>query len=266
MKISIDDLTIDAHPIRPRSDELLASWQWLALPEGVQVVGVSRMGDLFLQQESGHIHLLDTHFGRCTHVASTGPELMEGIAENFREWFRAELCVAAMTHGIELAPGQVYSFMHPLALGGEAALENMKACDLFVHVGLQGQVLEQIAGLPPGTPVEVRVLDTPPGEATKKKVAKKATKKVVKKATKKVAKKATKKAAKKKLAPKSTKKSAQKPAKAAKKSARKPAKAAKKSAKKAAPKPKKAAAKKAAKKAPKKAAKKTATKSPRKTK
>ena len=48
----------------------------------------------------------------------------------------------------------MFSFKHPPALGGTAAVDNLEPTDLEVHFSLTGQLHRQIAELPEGTPIE----------------------------------------------------------------------------------------------------------------
>ena len=55
------------------SDALLADWRWLT-GDGVQLVVVSSLGDLFLADAQGHILWLDVGAARLTQVAESAEE------------------------------------------------------------------------------------------------------------------------------------------------------------------------------------------------
>jgi hypothetical protein len=55
--------------------------------------------------------------------------------------------------GRPLAHNEVVGYRVPLFLGGEDTLENLELSDIHVYWALMSQLVDQVRGLPPGTPI-----------------------------------------------------------------------------------------------------------------
>lgn len=161
MPINVDDLTVPFDT--GARGTLLEDWQWL-LGSRRWLIGrrrrlpilVCALGDAFVQDvDDGSVHLLDTGAGVLERVADSA-EAFRGllrqpdfVASNFRSSAAAEL----RDGGRVLAPGQVWGFIHPPALGGTYRVDNYEPTDMVVHFSIQGQIHQQIKDLPPGTSI-----------------------------------------------------------------------------------------------------------------
>ena len=52
---------------------------------------------------------------------------------------------------------ECFSFKKPLLLGGEDKIENYEQTDIEVYWDIQGQIVEKVKSLPPGTKVNIRL-------------------------------------------------------------------------------------------------------------
>ncbi|GAA1509018.1 T6SS immunity protein Tdi1 domain-containing protein [Kribbella lupini] len=68
-----------------------------------------------------------------------------------------ELAEPALQAGVVLGPDQILDFTQPPILGGALEPGNLQVMDFEVALNLAGQIHQQVAGLPEGTPIEVDV-------------------------------------------------------------------------------------------------------------
>ena len=158
MQISLDDLTVNFQHVD--REAILDDWRWL-IGQSKQPILLSAVGDAFVQDEAdGTVHHLDTAAGTCDRVAESESEFRSLLTDPawVTDHLAAEVVADFMRNGLRLAPGQIFSWRQPPALGGEYALENAATSDIAVHFSLTGQVHQQLRDLPPGTPIsEVRL-------------------------------------------------------------------------------------------------------------
>lgn len=157
MPITLNDLTISPSGVDLSS--LLADWEW-AMCESMTPVLITAMGDIFAQGETRRIFFIDTSAGQIEKVAENGDEF-QNLLRN-ANFVTAKMYPALILKwrkaGILLGPGEVYSYSHPLALGGDDSVDNIAAVDVAVHVSISGQIHRQIKDLPEGTDIrEIRL-------------------------------------------------------------------------------------------------------------
>ena len=98
----------------------------------------------------------------CTVEQVHTQELLEApdalvAADLYAQWRRAS------GDDAPLALSECVGYRIPLLLGGADEVENLERCDMAVYWSLAGQVAQQVAGLPDGTPItSVRGADDPP--------------------------------------------------------------------------------------------------------
>jgi hypothetical protein len=123
------------------------------------------MGDLFIRRPAGlfrreAIHFLDTMTGSCERVAANYEELRDRLTSpGSHRWLLPNLVAELRDSGAVLQPGQCYSPKHPPVLGGAVAANNFEPTDWRVHLGLSGQIHEQLRGAPDGSTVKIEVVD-----------------------------------------------------------------------------------------------------------
>ncbi len=161
MPITVQDLTVNFEHVDRAA--LLADWEWM-IGRSRRPILVSAIGDAFVQDtRDGTVHQLDTAFAELEQVAASEDELRALLddREFVIERLAAQLFGDLRGAGLELGPGQVYSWKTPPALGGKVALDNAEVADLEVHFSVTGQLHRQIAELPEGTPIESIRIDEP---------------------------------------------------------------------------------------------------------
>lgn len=131
----------------------LESWAWIGL-EAVQPVVANLFGDVFFIGQDGW-WFLDTMEGSLTRNWKSRDELVAEINSEAGQdqYLLGGLAIAAHNSGLVLSESQVYDFMPPLILGGQARLENITVMDFTVKVHITGQLHDQIRHLPAGTPI-----------------------------------------------------------------------------------------------------------------
>ena len=137
------------------SGELLEDWMWL-LKKPFKLIAMTNFADMFLQDESGHIHFLDLVAGELKRVADSPTDLQQLVAqtENRRRWFLTDLLTEIERAGFSLSAGQCFGFKTPPTLGGKIELSNVEIVPLEVHVSLMGQIHQQVKNHPPGTRIK----------------------------------------------------------------------------------------------------------------
>ncbi len=136
------------------ADEALEAWRWL-VPQRVRPLVVTAFGDLFLVEDSGAVMFLDTIGGKCESVASSTRQLKQKIQEPdlLDEWFMPGFLDELRQTGVMLSPGECYSALHSVALGGSFTVENWQPTHWRVHFAFSGHLHDQIKDLPPGTKI-----------------------------------------------------------------------------------------------------------------
>jgi hypothetical protein len=143
-------------------DTLLSDWRWLVSPDFAPVL-MTAFGDLFLRDQSGHIHFLDLMSGELKQVAESQQEfdrLCED-REQRRSWFVGFLLTEVRKSCGELEAGECYSCKKPLSLGGQLETDNFERTDLQVHYSILGQLHQQTRHLPPGTKIDGIKIESP---------------------------------------------------------------------------------------------------------
>jgi hypothetical protein len=139
--------------------DALASWRWLS-GTNTQVRLLTAMGDFIVLKPMGllrrnYVCLLDTYTGTIDRIAESWEAFKELLdtSELPLTWFKADLVAQLRARGLMLSQGQCYSPIHPPILGGSYEVDNFEAVPWRVHVGIMGQIHEQVKDLPPGTPI-----------------------------------------------------------------------------------------------------------------
>jgi hypothetical protein len=152
MRVTWNDLTakFDAK----QCDALLDDWRWL-VGDGMRLIVVSALGDLFLANADGQVFWLEAGAGRLSQVADSREEF-EALLQRQEcadEWFSPQLVAELIVSGKTLAHGQCYSYTVPPILSGKVEPQNFEPTDLLVHCSLLGQICRQSRDLPEGTRV-----------------------------------------------------------------------------------------------------------------
>lgn len=154
MGILLNDVAINVKGIN--CDEILSDWQWL-LGNNVELILISKIGDLFLKQSNQKILWLNTGTGKLMEVAKDIHEFKERLEQPqyLNHLFIPELLKELVAAGITIGPDECYSYKRAPILGGEIEPSNFEATNLYVHFSMLGQIHFQIKDLPPGTPINI---------------------------------------------------------------------------------------------------------------
>jgi len=155
--MTLDDLTVNFRHLDRES--VLSDWRWL-VPMQKHAILVTLTGNLFVQDElTGGIDFLDVGAGRLSPVATSMEEFQSLLSD--REFvlraFEVRLVAELLKSG-RPSEGRLFGFKRLPRMGGTYDPSNFEETDLQVHFSLCGQLHQQLASLPPGTPVgEVNV-------------------------------------------------------------------------------------------------------------
>lgn len=138
---------LTAHLADDAQGTLLDDWLWL-VGEARSPFLVTAFGNAFLMDGAdGTVHALDAHHGTVEKIADSIEEFDVLIRQPafVRHHFPVDAVAALRESGQRLADGQVYSFVQPLAIGGEAAPANIHHVDLHVHFTVLGRLHRELA-------------------------------------------------------------------------------------------------------------------------
>lgn len=155
-------LLADPQDLAPRA--LLEAWRWL-VPEALEPLFISALGDMCLRSSEGHVVWLDVGAAELRNVAGSWSTFCSALADPalVQELFIPEL-VAALEESVgRLSAGYCYSFVIPPTLGGKYVPANFQRADLSSHFNGTGKVQVQVIDLPLGT--EIRVVKAEGNEA-----------------------------------------------------------------------------------------------------
>ncbi len=141
--------------------EALQEWAWLLGSEPYNVIAVSAFGDWFLEAEDGPIHMVDVSAADFRLVAESLPSFESSLRtmEGRNEFLFAAFVEHMVIEGKMLpAPGQCYSFKHPLYLGGAVASENVYVADFLICNKLNSTLWEQVKDVPDGAEVQIKIM------------------------------------------------------------------------------------------------------------
>jgi hypothetical protein len=148
---------------------LLSDWRWL-VPENLNPTVTTAFGDLFLCDEAGKVHFLDTLYGELKQTANSQAEF-EQLCEDRdfrRKYFQSFFVMEVRKMHGELEAGECYSCDVPPTLGGQLEPEEFERTDLATHFSILGQLHQQTKHLPAGTKID-KINIVPPHEDPKPK-------------------------------------------------------------------------------------------------
>jgi len=143
-------------------ERLLVDWRWLC-KEPMVLLARNAFGDLFLLDESGHVHQLDVAIGKLTKVADSEAQFRELAlsVERQQEWFAVADEKAAIARGLEPNKTQCIGFSVPLVFAESGSPDTAYVADLYEHVSFLGDLNRQIADLADGAKVRLRIGQKP---------------------------------------------------------------------------------------------------------
>lgn len=153
MPITLNDLTVNIAHLDTAT--LMDDWQWL-IGAHQRPVLVTAMGNVFVQDAgTGTISLPAAGTGKLIDIADSGQAFQARLSDAHfvSERFLVDDRVALREPGKTLAPGQLFGYETPPALGGGFDTDNLVPTDIEVHFSVSGQIHRQVNDLPAGTPI-----------------------------------------------------------------------------------------------------------------
>jgi len=139
-------------------DRLLSEWRWLC-PQHMGLVARTAFGDLFLRDEAGKIFKLDIGVGQMKEVAGSESEFRDLACtkEKREQWFSERDELAAIAQGLKPNQDQCVAFKTPILFAEAGTPNNAYVGSLYEQVAFLGDLNRQIAKLPDGSRVQLRL-------------------------------------------------------------------------------------------------------------
>jgi hypothetical protein len=144
-------------------NKLLSEWRWLC-PGHFRLIAVSAFGELFLEDNVGAIHWLETAIARMSRVADTRDQFYEVIQrpEYRREWFGEDVALALAQQGFRPSNGFCVGYKTPIVFAESiGTVANVYIADLYEYVSFLGDLNFQIKDLPDGGKVRLVIGEKP---------------------------------------------------------------------------------------------------------
>ena len=145
----IDDYLLPTEALDPPA--LLSEWRWRIGDHSYSVRAVAAVGNLFLEDRSGAIFLLEIEDGSFARVARNAEEFEELLADrhNRKAWLQTFLVRALRNEGMMLGPGQCYGRERSRSSSSRGSddaplAEKFEPTDLAVHLSILGQIHRQV--------------------------------------------------------------------------------------------------------------------------
>jgi type VI secretion system (T6SS) immunity protein Tdi1 len=138
---------------------LLKFWRWL-IPESLNPVCVTKLGDLFLADESGSVWFLDAGTGSLERIADSTDAWTRRLSDpnQLNLWSARPLVEKLEKAGLRLQEGECYTYWLSPMMGGEYELRNFKVVPIQTHFNICGPLLECVKDLHDGTRVGFKVV------------------------------------------------------------------------------------------------------------
>jgi hypothetical protein len=139
-------------------DRLLSDWRWLC-PSRMTLVARNVFGELFLQDEGGAVFWLNTTTGKLSKVSDSHSEFLEmaETAEKRRDWFVEQEALTYAQRGLVPSSTQCIGFGVPAVFAEGGTPATAFIADIYEHVSFLGDLHRQIASLPDGGKINLRV-------------------------------------------------------------------------------------------------------------
>ncbi len=138
---------------------LLEQWRWLC-GESVTLVARNGFGDLFLRTEDSKMLWLNVAGGTLTEIAESELGFEYSLAEPARRevWFAEQQLAAFAERGLKPNDLQCIGFKTPVVFAESRSVpNNAYVADLYEQVSFLGDLHRQIADVPDGGKVRLKV-------------------------------------------------------------------------------------------------------------
>ncbi|HEY1066320.1 MAG TPA: T6SS immunity protein Tdi1 domain-containing protein, partial [Pirellulales bacterium] len=129
--------------------QLLANWRWHeGVPAKFSPWLMNHFGELVFVKSDGSVHRLLLDEGVVEMIAADRDDFLARLesSETANEWLLIPLVDRCVEAGLHLQPGECYGFRHPVAAGGDYAIENVVVAPLaqrFATLGEFQRVLKE---------------------------------------------------------------------------------------------------------------------------
>jgi hypothetical protein len=149
-QLSVADLDVE---------RLLADWRWLC-PQEVTLIDRNAFGDLFLRDDEGKVFWLDVAIGSLLLIADGEAQFLNlcDDPDKSEKRFAKSDELAAAERGLIPGSCQCIGFSVPLVFAESGSPDTAYVTDIYDYVGFLGDLHRQIATLPDGAKVRLRVI------------------------------------------------------------------------------------------------------------
>ena len=146
-------------------ERLLSEWRWLC-PHQMSLLARNVFGELFLQDQAGAVFWLNTTTGKFNKVSDSEAQFLEmaQTSDKRQEWFAELETQAYAQRGLAPGSSQCIGFGVPAVFAEGGTPETAYVADIYEHVSFLGDLHRQIAEMPDGSRVSLRV--NPPKPAS----------------------------------------------------------------------------------------------------
>lgn len=142
------------------ADDIRVAWAWFGV-EPAEVLCVNKFGNVVFADKSGKYWRICPEELQCKCIADSAGEY-ERLARDTEfavDWEMARLVALAESKFGVQPSGRCFCLKIPAMLGGEYDIGNIGTISVGELVRFSGDVARQIKDLPPGSKVELKVVD-----------------------------------------------------------------------------------------------------------
>ena len=144
-------------------NRLLQQWRWLC-GQSVALVARNGFGDMFLRTSDGKILWLNVGGGTLAEIAESELGFQRSLAESAKRelWFAEEQLAACAERGLTPNDLQCIGFKTPVVFAESRSVpDNAYVADLYEQVSFLGDLHQQIADVPNGGKVRLKIGQPP---------------------------------------------------------------------------------------------------------
>jgi len=145
------------------ANRLLEQWRWLCT-EPVTLIARNGFGDLFLRTIEGKVLRLDVGDGTLAEVAESELSFKDSVKHSAKRelWFAEHQLEAFAARGLKPNDLQCIGFKTPVVFAESANVpNNAYVADLYEQVSFLGDLHRQIADVPNGGKIRLKVGQPP---------------------------------------------------------------------------------------------------------
>ncbi|CAJ0896662.1 T6SS immunity protein Tdi1 domain-containing protein [Ralstonia flatus] len=137
-----------------------SAWGWTGI-KPAELIDENDFGNLIIKDVHGQYWRLCPEDSYCEVVAADQPafEVLAADSEFLVDWQMSALVDQATQRLGPLASGRKYCLKIPGVLGGEYGGDNLGTISTEELIRFSGDIAQQIASLPDGTPIKLSVVD-----------------------------------------------------------------------------------------------------------